>query len=357
VSSFPCGPIGVALLAGSSLTACAVDPEAPRLEDLAFQCPLTGCGDNSPLMDGISIAEAHEDDQVANDEGVRVLGLRKGNVHYDLKVMDDRLEGWIDGVPRLTGFELQGSVIRLLQDGNPPRQFFVHIVDVHHSLTFQVGKGDPIWTYRLVWTDNPAMVCTPSGCPAVCPLITSEEGWDEPHVEAIFFEGDRYDRRNRTVSAIEDEAGTEWFNVACIGSTPAKMHVFRFTTVASYLTYQSEQLDRTAVLKMFGGDYCGRGKAFTVIGTAVKWQNAPGWRNLYKGFPPIDDEAVWDENGAVCLDVPRMGDDEDLAEEWMDAIQAECLDAMHPLPTCSGQKWFPRTWTEWGYVRTANPPP
>jgi ADYC domain len=352
--------IAISLLAIGLPTACATDLPATGFSEQALFCPEQGCGDNSPLMDGIPIAEGSEDPDDANDAGVRILGMMKGGKSYEVLVRGWHLIGHDpSGVDSLENHELVGSVIVAHHEGTD-QDYYIHIVDWRAILRFWVDDdGGRIPTYRLEWTDNPAVSCTKfhdNDCPNVCPLVADHDTYGEAKVEAAFFEGDLYDRVNRTVTAIGDDAGKLLFNVACAGSAPLKMLAYRFTSVSSTDKFVSDQGERTTMLKVFGADYCGTGKAFTAIGTKIRWQSADDRMLLDEPLPlPIDEESVWTEKGALCLDVPRLGDTKALTWEVWEAIEEECPEKK--LRRCSALSWFPDDWKSHGYVRTANPPP
>jgi ADYC domain len=351
----------VGLVAGL-LAACAGDPEPPELLEVAKKCKDFDCGGNSPLMDGISIAEGNENPTVANDDGVRVLGIVAGGNEYLLRVEGTMLLALdpdpFDAVPLLPlvdQFLVDANAAIHVHHDDTNEDYYIHFEGFHDdALHTWVAPPVPIRTYRLEWSKTEAPCSTANPCQNVCPLIAPEHPWGVARVEAAFFEKDRYDRVNRTVTEIDDEAG--WFNVACAGSAPLKMLAYRHATVTSAGKFQSGKNKRTAMLKMFGADYCGTGKAFTEIGTELRWENAPGWMDLDNPPPPpIDDEAVWNQNGAVCLDTARLADHPD-TEDLVDEIDEECATVSRVLEPCSSKAWFPGAWKQHGYVRTANPP-
>jgi hypothetical protein len=68
-------------------------------------------------------------------------------------------------------------------------------------------------------------------------------------------------------------------------------------------------------------------------------------------------EAIWDENGAVCLNTPRkFGDDAEANEAFRNRIADECkLYKKELLPCSTGG--LPVAWETRGYFLTANPVP
>lgn len=354
------------LIAGLLLAAgCAVYPDDPEpaLDEAYYQqtCPDFKCGDNSPLIDGTEFHRLSNIPGIFNDQGLTVVDIISGGTSYTLDVSLDRLLALDNtGTPVLGGLLLVGSAIHLRNEEGT--DYYVHIVGATQLSYFvDPQPGDTFWAYQLKWSFEKDLPLSPHDGPPprdVCPLVAPKDPWGDANVMAIFFRGDLYDSDTKLVTETGGRTGS-WFNVACAGSAPAKMHAFRFTGVGSNATHSSTQDQRTAMLKMFAGDYCGTGKEFTVIGKELHWQNLGDWRTL-DGLE-VDDEAVWTRTGAMCLDVPRM-DDEEGDTSWYDEIQVECGDD-HPLPRCSGQEWFPDGWKltnasdgSLSYVRTANPP-
>src|ERR1041384_2518099 len=139
--------------------------------------------------------------------------------------------------------------------------------------------------------------------------------WAPVEHSAVVFEGDRYDPQHKIVSDVTWT--TPWFNLACAGSVPAKMLLMRRTNAASFgrdgvRWYTLSTRERQAMLKMFTADYCGTGQAFTVDGQPLIWWESHHWYDetpllgLPAPRPVASVEALWDENGALCLTTPRM---------------------------------------------------
>jgi hypothetical protein len=356
-------------LAAVGLAGCAADPEAALLTTAAKKqetCPDVGCGDNSPLIGGIlgiGIAELTNPTPLGpgafNGQGVRIVGMTRGGTDYRLNVQGYNLRATSDmGLPSLMTTMLVGSRIELETEGGDT--YFLYILDAHEDVTFWIGAPSRVWTYRLGWSTSPADEWPADVCPLVAP---PHEGWGEAGVEAVFFRGERYDAEARTVIAIGDEAG-DWFNIACAGSSIFKMFLNRLTEVSRDAAHPSVKWMRTAMLKMYAADYCGTGKAFTRIGKELRWQNVPAWRTLDQTRlgeldeldVPIAYEAMWTDGGALCLDTPRMADEPEDVQMWIDDINEECEPDLEP---CTIKPWFPHVWNKAprnAWVVTANPP-
>jgi len=127
-------------------------------------------------------------------------------------------------------------------------------------------------------------------------------------------------------------AENDWFNIGCEGHTLSKLRLTR-NTIHTAPSWKNVQ----AAFKMLSGDYCGTGRAFTVDGQPLVWQDRGGMR-FYQ--TPLELEARWDENGATCLDSPRLQrSNTPLASDgfsWAE-VQRECARVGHDLPRCKQQ--------------------
>jgi ADYC domain len=136
--------------------------------------------------------------------------------------------------------------------------------------------------------------------------------WRPVRHAGIFYEGDHFDPDKKMVSETVLKDG--WFNLACAGAVPAKMHLLRHTKAGSNSgagkTTSTKQ--RTAMLKMMTADYCGNGKAYTADNTPLRYKDAREWYT-YTDDPFVPGnpatygkiEAVWGPDGALCLNDPR----------------------------------------------------
>jgi hypothetical protein len=178
------------------------------------------------------------------------------------------------------------------------------------------------------------------------PLCTGKDTsseWDSlvgtTRTLALVFAGDRYDPHTKRVTTgqqLEFEQrrdGSNWFNVACAGSALAKMHLLRHTAAGAagisggQLSTTPDQ--RQTMLRMLTDDICGTGYSFTVDGEDVFYMDAQGWHP----FAPAQArtvEAIWNKDGAFCLDEPRRFVEDNTI---LSSITAEC--ANRPVRSCS----------------------
>jgi hypothetical protein len=124
----------------------------------------------------------------------------------------------------------------------------------------------------------------------------------------FLFAGDHYDKKRRRVESVK--SGEGWFNLACLGTVPAKMDLLRLTNASSTATRTSKDSDRTAIFKMLSADYGGDGTTWTADGTKIQYVDRDGsWEveglKSMVETSPFQIEAVWGANGALCLGNPR----------------------------------------------------
>lgn len=299
----------ISVLSLIGLAACSASP--PPADDLVevAACSRQFCGGNSPEVGHYGLHELNIDHQ-PNTEGFVIMGASKGTTYYDVVVARSQLIAW-HPTDRLEGSDLVGLTIWVDRYGE---QFGLRVSGV--SVKYDVF-GEPIESYVLAWSPvvaNPLEKIVEGGhtgeppvlgkeSTPVCPARTwdaSQHEWDEGTLlapyESVLFEGDRIDGYTRTVDPTPDE---RWFNIGCATHTLAKLRLTRSTLFTSSFDWARVQ----ATLKMLSGDYCGTGESFTVAGQPIVWQNKAGmsyWGN------PRELEARWNENGAYCLNEPRL---------------------------------------------------
>jgi hypothetical protein len=270
-------------------------------------CTERVCGENSPVIDTLGF---HELSLVgaANLEGYWIvprkapaqIALR--GTSYDLKVSNNRITGWKNGMPVLVGSGLEGSVIIVQHD---TVRYTLKIKKVR-PLQLVAAPYDWIESYELVWArehdDHFVNLC------GGVPLLIDEGLGDGGKVnldlmnmtiwEAVVFEGDRLDAVAKTMSKT---ANDQWFTIGCATSAPAKLLLTRHTIhTQSAPTRAWEQ--RQAMFKMYTGAYCPGGESFTVARQRLVWKS----KTVPYAFAPWKLEARWTEAGAKCLNNPRM---------------------------------------------------
>jgi hypothetical protein len=76
----------------------------------------------------------------------------------------------------------------------------------------------------------------------------------------------------------------------------------------------------TAAIRMVRADYCGNGESFTEPGQKVGITDQWGYSNLPS--TPVDLEALWDQDGAACVYLPRLAITYPVAQDVMNTCAA-----------------------------------
>ncbi|MBZ0232041.1 MAG: hypothetical protein K8M05_06780 [Deltaproteobacteria bacterium] len=339
------------------LAACVEAPEEGDDLDLSTEtqellgCPHWGCNSNSPVID---IWDFHElnDSGLPNAAGVVLHGLWKGGIEYQPRVTGARLRGYPKSaaVPVLEGLALDGAYFDVETPDATHWQIQIH--NVSNVVGYWIGSAGPYnETYELLYT-KPGWGLRP-----LCknpPGRVDGEGriWGRQY-EALIYTGDRYNAETFEVTATDYRTTTGWFNLACAGSALAKLHLTRHTTAGMDSTHPSNWQSRQAMLKMYAADVCGNGFSSTMQGEPLRWTNTLGWQPLPSSISSY--EAIWSEDGAVCLDTHRLKDD----PLWVtlnieNQIKANCPNNQLP-PPCNIPPGGAIPWAPGSYVVTANP--
>jgi ADYC domain len=314
------------------ITGCAITVDEPT-------CPVWGCGTNSPTMgDGSVFDELDSSGYHPGEPNVQILSAVREGHPVTLKVNRHFLSVIDDTGIEYSGPDLVGTIITVLGrqiDGRArtKHELLIAAVD-QQSLHFWSGDiREPVPFYNILTRPlgDPCEFHTP-----ICKmnLIAKEPVWNSSMHSAIAFAGDRYDPVAKTVEIVGKDS--PWFNLACAGTAPAKMHLMRHTSAgasvgSSATPYWTTGEERQAMLKMFAADYCGTGDAYTGDGQPLRYGDANHW---YPATPVIsatgassgDVEALWTAGGAACVDTPRR----------VDRMNVPCLVGSGALPPCTG---------------------
>lgn len=347
----------------------------------AVESPCTGgCGANSPVVNGTPFWGLYLSGAV-NDDGVKYLRFARdidkmlAKTYATLDVDGGRLRFRTSTTATWRGGQdLTGGIIAI---SIGPAEYYIKIAEVHPGPSDAGPAAEPYWTrtgeagpetYLLQWghieelgdpTHVPRELCATT--------VIDDDAWQN-QIDAVVFEGEQYDLTTRQIRLTSTGEGA-WFNIACMGSLPAKMFLTRRTDASS----DGEQYvstidnDRQAMVRAWAADYCGTGTSYTHAGHKLRINDRmpsafgpPGWLPRHEpiGFTPLDTvapsfhyEAVWNARGAVCLDLPRMSaaDPKFAADpQMLDKVYVECKP-----PPCTGQPWFPSGWANHGAFITA----
>jgi ADYC domain len=287
--------------------ACAAPAELSTVEQGNRSCPEVTCGVNSPNINYNGFHELAKDG-TENDEGFAITGFAQAGLSYRLEVTNGELSGSRRASPRLEHAGLVGAEIQLVRGGR--ESYRIRVASVGR-MPFAVRPAGWIETYVLEYIGAEGgewkNVCggrwvppdeESTGPQGDLHLRGNPETYGQLELEAILFDQDRFDMESKKLNSRADSG---WFNIGCAGHTLSKMYLTR-NTLASQDAMSGQWAERQATLKMLTADYCGDGTAFTVAGQRLDWQG--GGVTYYS--PPLALEARWTDQGAACLDTPRM---------------------------------------------------
>jgi hypothetical protein len=136
----------------------------------------------------------------------------------------------------------------------------------------------------------------------LCPYTTYPDPFDNAiqGTWAVFWKGDRLDPQTGIFTAHDTDVG-DWFNISCAGEATIKM---LRTGTGGAVDPSTTRQQRQATLDMFTARYCPGPERYTKLGTKIDWNDKTG-SNILPSSTTIY-EAIWNGNGAVCLNTPRI---------------------------------------------------
>lgn len=295
-------------------------------------CPPEACGFNGPRLADALFGELDLDGR-PNARGMSVVDfLAPGGRSLALDIRDSRFVGLdpSSGTLELAGAHTPGSgiVVRQEDSRGSSAEWILWIEDIT-EVDYLSDQPGSIPGYRLSY----APVSEPPAGPSIEP---SRRLPLCPHSgSAVIISGERYDERTL---AIQPDDDARFFRLACaddhmLGKARRMSYDAGFSSDHPYATTAAE---RRATLAMLAADYCGTGERFTRPGVPLYWQNRAAW--MVAGAPPEGAgrvEAAWNEDGATCLDEPR------LAEHARADIEAACG---RPIPRCTADIMAASEW-------------
>ncbi|MCA9674158.1 MAG: hypothetical protein H6708_22005 [Kofleriaceae bacterium] len=309
-------------------------------------CPSWGCGTNSPVIGPWNFHELDVDGE-ANAAGLKLVAMVLNGNAYRPEVVGAELIGHSldeQSYPSRYGVDLAGATLRVEA---PDGTYDIRIAAVEYVTRYWVGSPDLNYTYELEYTGPDQMDYQP-----VCHNPPVRSGAFPHALGALLFTGDRYDAARKLVISSEPDETRGWFNIACAGSALGKLHLNRHTTAGSTSDDKSTREQRQSMLKMFVSDVCGTGRPFTHAGEPLHYENADGWMTL--DGTEASYEALWDADGALCLDEHRLEADPDYPD-IRKQIDEECELVGHELRPCDELDGFPDAWQKLAYLLSANP--
>ena len=291
--------------------------ERARVIEFGY-CPPHLCGLNSDLAGAISF---HTKGDVAN-AGMRLVSvLAPDGQQHPLRVIRDGLE--IDPPQGqgeiISGTDLIGSTF-VFEHDDDGRQTFVYLDDVTPgALQTYNNPGVAYAAYSFTYRDE-------DEAEDVRHPLCGEFPWDENYeigqivsTDALVIQSEAYDWHGRGVEEPGDSF--QWATLGCIGGAYAKKVLMGYDPHHPAPGNTSLPENET-MLRMLTARYCD-GENHTEPGTPIRWENDRGWSSLHQDDEVVV-EAIWNEEGVVCLDEPRFVDRAD--------VEAEC----GAIPRCDG---------------------
>jgi hypothetical protein len=268
--------------------------ECPKRDGRA--CNFLNCGGNSALLNAFPVNGVRPDGE-CNEDGVQLVPESMEGAKCDGMTLD------IDG-KKLVGRKGANTCDVLAGVSFAVRSYKgVERIAITNVTEVPAANGDKYAGYRMEWTketetETPGgkrkQLCAKEGrklriALGINPMAFSDDIPDDadlviPVVSELYNEeGKAIDPPN---SGWSDQK-LEWNHLACVADALAKR------TLHGQLT--SDKARSRAVLRMWTADYCG-GRPFTVRGKLIDFNNTAG----------LETESQWDENGATCLNKPRI---------------------------------------------------
>lgn len=313
--------IAVCVVTGLGGCVAEVGEETSATEQFQ-KCPEWGCGENSPLAGPFKLRELNfRDPTVDNGKKVRMYGFQKpdtsGVVHtYDVDIVKDQVKALYPGtsVVALEHAALVGGWFLLWHDAEgayPAGPIRVKIGSIDNQAFWQPPSTVYVETYELMYNgvDTPpaefvALCNRPlpgTGVRSTARDPAEDRIWKNRY-NAIIFTGDRY---SETYTVATGTVATGWMNIACAGSVTAKLHLNRHTEASQVPGYTVNGVNaRQAMLKLYAGDFCGSGNAYTRKGTPFHWNSNTGLNSGAGNNTAF--ESMWDAGGAMCMTTHRL---------------------------------------------------
>lgn len=321
--------MGLLAMAVAGASGCAIDESLDYSTEFrtSFGCEKCGVGgSNSAHVNNYAINTLGLDGQ-ANDAGVRIVGIKSpANNSYDLRTEGDRIFAWDSSTMTIAAIDA-GLIGWKIQLGGSISAEIV-IMGYDATIPSWAAGASPISAYAFAYDEDPK---SPGELVNVCP-----DYLNDPTEKAVtLLRGVVIDEDTKEVSDAD-----AWMTIACFGNAAAKMKLANYSRFADYTGTgtAASRAQRQATIRMITADYCGDGTSFTSDGVALDWLNriervtpqhnsTPAWADV---------EAIWDEDGAICLNTPRVAE--------IGEVEAHCT-----LPACDEQMLgtVPHEWVTW----------
>lgn len=327
------------------LVGCGAEPlgEVAAPLEPADDCDLLNCPGNSNLLGVLAPYELDETGDMFSSRGLRISGIwRQGEPLAAFRVTGTSPRAMTATAPVKTykGFGLVGLKLRLEHTGG--QQYDLRIVEYLSGKVPYYTGGAEIEGYYILYQEVGSPTLQRELCPYASHFDAGVKG-----TYAVFWKGDRYDPETGEIYK-SDEAVGPWFNISCAGEATIKM---LRTKTGGAVNPDSPVEQRQATLNMFTASYCGprgpllttHGQPFTKLGQPIAWNDLSGPNQI---GDVSSYEAVWNEDGAVCLTDPRK-------------VDRGKINCGHEIKSCGTAPTAEMimNWDSHGWLLSGNPPP
>ncbi|EDM79485.1 hypothetical protein PPSIR1_35202 [Plesiocystis pacifica SIR-1] len=269
------------------------------------QCPTHLCGTNASIGGSISV---NIDGKASNADERLVEVIGPDDAEIDLELAGNLLWAIDAQGDTLLGHDLVGTEMVFENDFSQERTS-VYLTEywpegVESKLV--PGMFYPTYEFEFRKHDEPEEVRHD-----LCTSNTWTEDADPselPSNDAIIIQAEAYDWFGFPVENIDADGEAEsWGTIGCAGGAFAKKVLMGYD-VNNPAPQDVTRADNDAMMHMLTARYCGE-DTHTEMGTPMYWQNQKNW------FQPPEDleiEAIWGEDGALCLNVPRHAEREEI---------------------------------------------
>jgi hypothetical protein len=246
---------------------------------------------------------------------------------------------------------IKDAVIKLVDDSGESWEIVVAEVS---GMAYWAPPAGSVITYRLRVRAPPNSGYQDHD---LCSSPPAPGSWPGNMYHAILFEGDRYRPVEKIVSAI-GPATAGWFNIACAGSVPAKLHLARHTESSANPAKWPSQAQRQAMLRAYAAAVCWGKDSYTAKGELLNIFDRNDVMTGQIDFNKI--EGLWDATHAICLGEAPVGEQRLVhANSMLQADANQLLQQMKldcpGIPSCSTIPNLATTWKQIGMVLTTNP--
>lgn len=315
----------IAITIACTFAACTSELELDSVvQEIGEDCDILGCGGNNPKIASYPATPIRSTPGAGSPSGFVTLGFTLGGQAMSFAIVEGEFVATDSAGTRYDGDTIEGGNIRLRYGTS---EFKLHIVD-HTLVEYWTRPGEHVHMYRMSWIDP---VSGRSGDVCENSPTAEEIEWSGIEHHAFFVGGESYDVPS--ISVVETGGSSaDIVNIACAASGLAKTELDSYTAnIPAADPYATTPDDRATLLRVYAAAYCyddttGPGDTltrYTVPGQPLLIEDSREWMSAAPAAGAVV-EAVWNEDGVVCLENPRRPDI--IADLGLDCAPPTCTD-------------------------------